>query len=413
MGDSSAFHPVSATINYDQNIWHESGTKGCTVSDTGTPARRGGGNAKGRRASFGSIRKLPSGRFQARYTGPDGREHRAPTTFTTKGDAGAWLSMQQAEITRRAWLPGVTGRDVPTFDEYAADWLERRTLKPMTVTHYRDLLDRLLLPTFGPLRLQTITPDVVEDWFRSVGTSRPTYRAHAYGLLRTIMGTALEDRLVAVNPCHVRGGGYVKRRKNIKPATLEQLAVIVEQMPGKFRAMVLLASWCALRFGELAELRRSDLDLERGTVHITRAVTRVGGVGTPKSEAGIRDVTIPPHLVPILEDHLREHVGSSPAALLFPAADGSSNLAPSSLYRAWYPAREAAGRTDLRFHDLRHTGAVLAAQTGATLAELMGRLGHSTNQAAMRYQHAAEGRDAQIAAALSDMASGVDRPDRT
>jgi integrase len=70
----------------------------------------------------------------------------------------------------------------------------------------------------------------------------------------------------------------------------------------------------------------------------------------------------------------------------------------------FYKARTTAGRPDLRWHDLRHTGAVLAAQTGATLAELMGRLGHSTPSAAMRYQHAAEGRDLQIARALSAMA---------
>lgn len=90
-------------------------------------------------------------------------------------------------------------------------------------------------------------------------------------------------------------------------------------------------------------------------------------------------------------------------ALLFPAADGTSHLAPSTLYRVFYPARKAAGRPDLRWHDLRHTGAVLAAQTGATLAELMGRLGHSTPQAALRYQHAAKGRDAEIARKLSQM----------
>ena len=65
-----------------------------------------------------------------------------------------------------------------------------------------------------------------------------------------------------------------------------------------------------------------------------------------------------------------------------------------------------AGRPDLRFHDLRHTGAVLAAQTGATLAELMGRLGHSTPGAAMRYQHAAADRDKAIAEALSRLAEG-------
>ena len=72
--------------------------------------------------------------------------------------------------------------------------------------------------------------------------------------------------------------------------------------------------------------------------------------------------------------------------------------------QARQPGRKA-GRPDLRFHDLRHSGAVLAA-TGATLAELMGRLGHSTPQAAMRYQHAPQGRDKKIAAALSKIALG-------
>lgn len=71
----------------------------------------------------------------------------------------------------------------------------------------------------------------------------------------------------------------------------------------------------------------------------------------------------------------------------------------------YYPARIAAGRPELRFHDLRHTGAVLAASTGAILAELMARLGHSTPAAAMRYQHAAQDRDLAIAQALSRLAA--------
>jgi integrase len=67
-------------------------------------------------------------------------------------------------------------------------------------------------------------------------------------------------------------------------------------------------------------------------------------------------------------------------------------------------SRTKAKRPDRRFHDLRHSGAVLAAQAGATLAELMARLGHSTSAAALRYQHAAQGRDKAIAAALSKLA---------
>jgi integrase len=78
----------------------------------------------------------------------------------------------------------------------------------------------------------------------------------------------------------------------------------------------------------------------------------------------------------------------------------------STFKRHFYRARGAAARPDLRFHDLRLTGAVLAALSGATLAELMARLGHSTPQAALRYQHAAAGRDKAIAARLSELAEG-------
>jgi integrase len=113
--------------------------------------------------------------------------------------------------------------------------------------------------------------------------------------------------------------------------------------------------------------------------------------------------------MPAVKEHLLQHVSSRPDALLFPAAHGG-HLNPATLRWAYHPAREAAGRPDLRFHDLRHTGAVLAAAAGATLAELMARLGHSTVSAALRYQHAAADRDKAIAAALSELAAGTVTP---
>jgi integrase len=111
-----------------------------------------------------------------------------------------------------------------------------------------------------------------------------------------------------------------------------------------------------------------------------------------------------PHLLPLVKEHLREHAAMGRDGLLFPAQHGEQ-LAPSTLYKVYYPARPKAGRPDLRFHDLRRTGAVLAASTGATLAELMARLGHSTPGAALRYQHAAQERDRVIAKALSVLAA--------
>ena len=141
-------------------------------------------------------------------------------------------------------------------------------------------------------------------------------------------------------------------------------------------------------------------------LRVQRGVTRAAGevfIGDPKSQAGRRTVAIQPHLRPVLERHLRQHTGAGGDALLFPARQGG-HRAPTSVQAFWQPARAKAGRTDLRFHDLRHTGATLAAATGATLADLMARLGHPTPSEALRYQHAVADRDRATAEALSGFA---------
>jgi len=365
------------------------------------------------RSTFGSVRRLPSGRWQARYTGPDLARHTAPVTFDGRGDAETWLAVRRSEIVRGTWeLPQTDPyAQTVTLSRYADRWLADRPLKPRTRALYRALLDRRILPTFGSMPVRAITSVAVRRWHADQGTSTPTARAHAYALLRAIMATAVTDEIITANPCYVRGAGSSPRVRKIKPASLTELSTLVAAMPERHRVMTLLAAWCGLRLGELTELRRRDVDRTAGVLRVRRGVVRVNGeviVGTPKSAAGIRDVAIPPHLLPALDDHLSRYTGPGRDGLLFPSPTRpDDHLASSTLYRAFYPARSAAGRPDLRWHDLRHTGAVLAASTGATLAELMGRLGHSTAGAALRYQHAAEGRDHAIARALSALANGT------
>lgn len=362
------------------------------------------------RRSFGRIRKFNSGRYQASYLGPDLNLYLAPSTFAAKVDAEAWLTDRRREIDRNLWSPESGQEDAPTvsFGEFSEAWLQQRDLKARTREHYRKLLDDYLLPTFAGTSIDQISPQVVRTWFATAAIGKPTTRAHAYGLLKSIMTTAAGDGLIVSNPCTIVGAGTAKRVHKVKPATLPEITALVAAMPDRYKVMTLLAAWCGLRFGELTELRRKDIDLKNGTVRIRRAVVRVQGrfeITTPKSDAGTRDVAIPPHLLPMVQRHLEHHTERGRDALLFPAQHGG-HLAPSALYRQFYRARDEAGRPDLRWHDLRHTGAVLAASTGATLAELMARLGHSTPQAAMRYQHAAQDRDREIAARLSKLAGG-------
>lgn len=141
----------------------------------------------------------------------------------------------------------------------------------------------------------------MREWYATTAINTPTLRSHAYGLLHTILGQAIRDALLRSNPCHIRGAENAKRTKKIKPATLPELEKLTAAMPERYRAMVLLASWCGMRFGELAELRRGDVDVQFGVIRVRRGVVRAGGeviVKKPKSDAGVQDIAIPPHLTP-------------------------------------------------------------------------------------------------------------------
>lgn len=364
------------------------------------------------RRQYGSIRRLPSGRYQARYSDSAGRKIPAPRPFAARIDAEAWLARRQHEADAGMQRPAP--RRV-TFGEYAATWLTGRhvagrPIKQRTREHYAAILEAHLLPAFGAELLPAITPGDIRAWHATTLTDRNTMRSHAYSLLRTIFTSAVNDELIDANPCRIVGAGRSKRVHKIRPASVPELGALTAAMPDRLALMVLLASWCALRFGEIIELRRGDIDLGAEVIRVRRAAVRTREAGytitSPKSDAGIRDVAVPPHIIPAIEEHLSRYVASDRDSLIFPA-EGGTHLQPSTLYRHWYRARREAGRDDLRFHDLRHSGAVLAAATGASLAELMARLGHSSPAAAMRYQHAVAGRDREVAALMSKLADAA------
>jgi integrase len=367
-----------------------------------------------RRKLPAGVRVLESGRYQARYTAEGRRynSHRSdgsPLTFDTVSAASAWLTVKRAEIVRKEWEPptAVPKAAPKTLREFADAWLETRRLAVRTRDHYQQLLRDHVYPVFGRKSVDAIRPADVRKWYADLGKrTGPTAQAHSYALLKSICKTAVDDELLASNPCRVTAGGQTETVVDPVPATLPELAVIVETVPARYRLMMLLAAWCALRFGELAEMRRSDVDVTEGVLHVRRGVVRTNAgrlVKDPKSKAGKRTVAIPAALMPVVQAHLLEHTAPGADGLLWPGARNGLQLAPSTLYRVFYPAREAAGRPDLRFHDLRHTGATLAAATGATLKQLMARLGHSSASAALRYQHAALADDKRIAGDLSKM----------
>lgn len=383
---------------------------------------------------FGSVQELPSGRWRARYRTPDGQRHSAHTaegaslTFETRRQAETWLAAKEADIQRgkvESSLPA-TPRTI-TFRAYVETWLAHRELAVSTQELYGNLLEDHILPEFGRTPITDIKPEDVRAWYATLARARgrkikdrPTTRTHAYGLLRTILNTAVADEVIDANPCRIRGAGQGKRVKQIKIATEIQLEALGNAVPPRLRLMILFAGWCALRFGELAELRRKDVDIDGadGAISVERAVVRThvnieGGrlVKGPKSESGKRRVGIPSNLIPDVVAHLAEHVEPDPDALLFPSArDSRRQMNRSSLYHVFYPAREAIGRPDLRFHDLRHTGATWAASSGASPAAQQERLGHATMDATAVYMHVEQGEDRVITASITARRANVVTP---
>lgn len=364
------------------------------------------GNNKGRRRRWGAVRKLPSGRYQARYPGPDGQMRSADQTFASTTDAERWLTLKEADIANNGWVDPEAGK--VKFRQYAETWVSDRVIKRRTEELYRGLLKNHLMPTFGDKGLNEIKEADVRRWRKKLldaGTGAVTV-AKAYRLMRAILNTAVnEDEILRKNPCRIKGAG--KEESEERPVVpLPVVFDIADRVPARYRALVLLATFANLRWGELAGLRRKDLDLDAGTVKVTASLAELDAGGlvddTPKSAAGRRTVAFPPELVADIRDHLERFAEEGEGGFVFIGPKGG-RLRRSNFRKTWNKVRTDIGMPDLHFHDLRHTGNTLAATTGATLRELMARMGHSSTRAAMIYLHATSDRDRAIAEALGKL----------
>ncbi|GAA2084606.1 site-specific integrase [Streptomyces albiaxialis] len=352
-----------------------------------------------KKRSFGRIRKLPSGRFQARYLGPDGADHPAPTTFDTRRDADDWLAEQQTELRRGEWHDPDAG--AVAFEKYALQWVDERGLSATTDELYRRLLRLHLLPSFGDRDLDEVTPPRVRTWrAERLKVTGPTTVAKAYRLLKAIMETASDDELIRRNPCRIRGAG--KESAEERPvATVDQVDALADAIGPRWRLMVYLAAYGPARPEEQAELRRTDVDLDAVGVWVRRAAPELTTgrrvVGDTKSEAGRRFLALPRFLHRELVWHLDWYAEKDPNGLLFVGEKGAP-FRRTSFGRKWRRARVKVGMPDgFRFYDLRHTGHTLSTQSGATLKDTMVRAGQSSERAALIYQHSTRDRQREVA----------------
>lgn len=352
-----------------------------------------------KRRHFGSVRKLASGRYQVRYRGPDGQQRAGERTFATKGEADRYLTDVEHALHRGTWAdPKQRGQ---TLSTYADEWLAHRPLAVRTRELYDDLLRLHIKPQLGSMPLSSIAPAEVRRWHkgRMEATGKTPVR-QSYTLLRAVLATAVRDGLLSSNPCQITGAGTTKNPE--RPyVSHEHARALVEALPAHMAVAGLLTVLAHLRLGELLALRRSDVDLTAGVLHVRRAVTRTkdGPLVKDTKTGHARTVVLPPDALEALRAYLAG-TAALPSAPLFFHPNGRP-LTREHVRSAWDAARTRAGLPQYHWHDLRHAGLTWYAQGGATLREIMQRGGHKTSSAALIYQHAAETREAMLAARLS------------
>ena len=373
-----------------------------------------------RRRSFGKIRALKNGRYEASYTKPldmcakfpDYTVRNPSKNFGTKTEAELWLAEEKRLLDSGIWTPltdrrAKEQRKAVTFGDYAGEWLgNRRTkgraLAATTLQKDREKLENHLLPFFGNMKMTMIGYADVQRWWDSY--DKPTQvRYDAYQLLKGIMNSAATEpldisgnTLIDKSPCRLQVTKPKKQHVTVN-AELPELKQVYEAMPERLALSIWLGGLLGLRVGEVLGLRRCDIDLKNDVLHVTGAVKDVRGEdgkehpvrGDTKTESSVRDLPIPEALKPLIADHMKRFAANGKNGALFPAPRSGGYMRHNSFNQEWAKARAVVPRLakgHMRFHDLRHTALERLKESGGSDNLIMAVAGHTDLRTASIYQ---------------------------
>lgn len=355
---------------------------------------------------MGSIRKRPdrSNPYQARYRAPDGRER--TKAFRRRVDAERWLLEREREKARGEWVDPALGRT--TFGEWVTD-VEATRLNRRSSSRARDrsLLRSIILPTFGARTLAEVDPIEVRQWVADLEQRdyAPSTISKAYQIVSRAFRVAVTDGIIARSPCREVKLPKIEtfEKRFLSPAEVEELAKAID---ARYRVLVLTGSYTGLRFGELAALRKDDLDPLRRTLRVDEQLSRQGTakmVSSPlKTRKAQRTIGIPAFLAGELVTHLASYPSSSD--LIFSMARGGPLDYNRFRTRYWNPAVKLSVGQPCTPHDLRHTHVAILIAQGESPKYVADRLGHESTRTVFDvYGHLYEGVDEAASKRLEDV----------
>lgn len=330
--------------------------------------------------------RLPDGRQVQRKLGPAWTARGRPAAgYFTKRTAEAWLDDTLAQA-RRGELPGMVATGATVADA-AAEWLRwaehDRACKPSTLSDYR-LTAARITRDLGELRLEDVTPELLERWKGTLTASNRTVAKYLV-VLHGIFQRAMKVWGLPKNPAADVERPRFRVSDDIDAFSPEEVHALVRAAGSEQDAcLYLTAAFTGLRLGELLALQWRDVDFSGEAIRVRRSYNVHGGVGTPKS-GKVRSVPMVPEVAQALARLAKREWFTGDEDLVF-AGDLGKYLDASALRERYKAALERASLRRLRFHDLRHTFGTLAVKR-AEIPAVQAWMGHAHVGTTMRYIH--------------------------
>ncbi len=347
----------------------------------------------------GTIFQRQDGRWQASLQ-VDGR--RKTVYGKTRTEAAGKLAELQRQASTTGTIPSPGRR---TLNVLLDAWLEIKAphLKPKTAHDYRHTCDRYIRPALGKTLLTRLEPARIERLLAR-HHAHPRTAQKVYLRLSQALALAVRWGWLASNPCdRVDAPRYRAKRKTLW--TPEQLRRFLDATRDHWLgALWTFLAYSGCRLGEALALTWQDVDLGAGRVVVCKAVQRIEGhwvVSEPKTQAGIRAITLPAEATEALRRQAERRLASGGGPLVFAAQRDGELLAHTTVQAAMRRACKRLGLPKVTPHGLRHLHASLLLAQGLPIPAVSQRLGHANSAVTMAiYAHALNKDDSAATAAI-------------
>lgn len=336
--------------------------------------------------NMGSIRQRSDGRWEARYSAPDGRQ-RSVYGKTQKEVIGK-LKAAMSDMEDGNWVEP----SKMTVAEWFTVWLRdyQTHITPRTIQTYSGVIRLHIVPIIGNIKMAKLTSVHVRrviSVMNEKGLSA-NYIHHTHGVMSVAFNAAVESKIIKSNPAEgIKTPRRIKKPLNIvdREHVPDFIKAAMEDVNGLAIVFLLMTG---LRVGEERALRWADIDFDAARMNVERQLPLKTGKGfTPPKDGSVRTIELPPEAVQLLKqqkiaqaearlkagDRWKEN--DTTTDLVFRSESGHF-IAESVMHKAVKAVGEKIGMPALHPHDLRHSYAVAALRSGIDVKTVQNNLGH-------------------------------------